>query len=94
MYAITNPAIGGPITRALLNIDEFSAIAFGKSSFPTICTRNACRIGTSNAFTIPTRNAIKIRCHTFSKCVNVSAASVNARIIEAVCVQITPRCRL
>jgi len=39
------------------------AIAFGKSSFPTISTKNACRIGTSNAFTIPTRNVIAISDH-------------------------------
>jgi len=43
---------------------EFSAMAFGKSSFPTISTKNAWRMGTSNAFTIPTKNVIAISDHS------------------------------
>src|SRR5712692_8853492 len=82
IHAIANPATAGPTTRAPLKIEEFNAIAFGKSSFPTICTKNACRIGTSNAFTIPTRNAMKMTSQSRIKCVSVSAASANARIIE------------
>ncbi len=92
-HATVNAAIAGPTTRAPLNIEEFSAIAFGRSSLPTICTRKACRIGTSNAFTIPTRNAMAINSHSLIKCVSVSPASTNARIIEIVWVAITPRCR-
>ncbi len=92
-HAIANPAIAGPTTRAPLKIEEFSAIAFGRSSFPTIWTRNAWRIGTSNAFTIPTRNAMTINSHSLINFVSVNPASTNARIIEMVCVAITPRSR-
>ena len=35
------PAIAGPMTRALLNIIEFKAMAFGRSFFPTISGTNA-----------------------------------------------------
>src|SRR5467141_2962599 len=37
--AIAKPAIAGPTTRAPLKIEELSAIALGRSSFPTICTK-------------------------------------------------------
>src|SRR5258706_7903875 len=39
IHEIAKPAIAGPTTRAPLKIEEFSAIAFGKSSLPTICTK-------------------------------------------------------
>jgi len=35
------PAIAGPTTRAPWKIEEFSAIALGKSSFPTICHKKS-----------------------------------------------------
>ncbi len=34
--AMAKPAMAGPTTRAPLKMDEFSAMAFGRSSFPTI----------------------------------------------------------
>src|SRR5216683_3114006 len=91
--AIANPAIAGPTALAPLKIEEFSAMAFGKSSFPTICTKKACRIGTSNALTMPTRNAITIKFHLPIKWAHVNPASTNARSMVIVCVTITPRCR-
>ena len=48
------PAMDGPTRRAALNIDEFSAIAFARSSrSEIIVVRNACRAGMSNACTSP-----------------------------------------
>ncbi len=100
IHAIAKPAIAGPTTRAPLKMEELSAMALGKSSFPTICTKKACRMGTSNAFTIPTRNAMKIITQAPRSPiwritpVNVSAARIKARSIAAVWVAITPRCRL
>ena len=51
------PATAGPTTRAPLNIDELSAIAFIRSPRPTISAMNAWRAGMSNALTIPTSAA-------------------------------------
>ena len=48
------PATDGPTSRAALNIDEFSAMAFARSSLSEIIVvRNAWRAGMSNAFTRP-----------------------------------------
>jgi len=44
---IKTPASAGPNTRAPLNSDEFNAIAFIKSSLPTISTTKLCRVGMS-----------------------------------------------
>ena len=51
--------------RAPLNIDEFSAIAFIRSSLPTMSTMNACRAGMSNAFTTPSNAASTKMCQTW-----------------------------
>ena len=85
--------MAGPATRAPLNIEELSAIAFSKSSRPTISIRNDCRAGTSNAFTVPSSVASAIISQTRMRPVSVSAARVNASSIEAVCVAITTRRR-
>ena len=82
IHAIANPAIAGPTTLAPLKMEEFKAIALGRSSFPTICTKNACRMGTSKAFTMPTRNAMPITSHSRIMFVSVSAARANARTME------------
>ena len=50
--AMAKPATAGPTTRAALKIEEFNAMAFIRSSFPTMSLRNACRMGTSKALTI------------------------------------------
>ncbi len=89
-HASANPATAGPATRAPLKIDEFNAIALGKSSRTTICTRNDCRIGTSKAFTMPTKKATRISSHTLIASANVSAANANASTIDTACVAITP----
>ena len=48
------PAIDGPIRRAALTIDGFSAIALARSSrFSIREGTNVCRAGMSNALTIP-----------------------------------------
>ena len=49
-----SPATDGPTSRAALNIDEFKAMAFARSSrSEIIVVRNAWRAGMSKAFTIP-----------------------------------------
>jgi hypothetical protein len=78
--------MAGPITRAPLNMEEFSAIAFIKSSLPTMSTRNDCRPGMSNAFTTPRKLASTNTCQTWTLCDRVSAARMNASSIDATCV--------
>ena len=64
--ARNTPANAGPRTLALLNIMEFSAIALGRSSFPTISGKNAWRAGASKALTRPNKAARIITCHSFN----------------------------
>ena len=85
--------MAGPIKRAPLNIDEFSAMAFIKCSLPTISTRNAWRPGMSNAFTIPSRAASTKISHLVMW-VRASAARMKAKIMDAVWVAMTTRWRL
>ena len=59
------PAIAGPIILAPLKIIEFSEIALGRSSRPTISTTNACRPGMSNELTKPLSAASAITYSTF-----------------------------
>ena len=92
MVATRIPATAGPTTRAALNIDELRPMALSRSSFPTISTRNACRAGMSNAFTVPSSDASTMMCHTCTRPESVSAASRNARSMDAVCVAMTMRC--
>jgi hypothetical protein len=47
--AISAPAMDGPMTLATLNALELSAIAFIRSSRPTISLTSACLVGTSKA---------------------------------------------
>ena len=56
--------MAGPMMRAPLNMDEFSAMAFIRSSLPTMSTRKACRAGMSKAFTTPSKAASTKMCHT------------------------------
>jgi len=57
IFAMSTPAIAGPIMRAELNEVEFSATAFPRSFSPTRSPTNACRTGASKAVTQPRRNA-------------------------------------
>ncbi len=83
--------MAGPATRAPLNIEELSAIAFNKSSRPTISIRKDCRAGTSNAFTVPSSVARQIISHTRMRPPECPALQrVNASSIEATCVRDQP----
>ena len=86
--------MAGPTMRAPLNIEEFSAMAFIRSSLPTMSTRNACRAGMSNALTTPCRADKPKMCHTCTLPVRVSAARTRASSMAAVWVAMTTRCRL
>ncbi len=55
--AMTKPPIAGPMSRAPLNMPEFSATAFIRSSLPTISTTNAWRVGCSKALASPSTSA-------------------------------------
>ena len=51
---MSSPPIDGPMIRLPLTIDEFKAIAFGRSPrSSTISTTNACRAGVSKALITP-----------------------------------------
>ena len=53
MTATSTPATAGPRMRPLLKTLEFSAMAFIRSSLPTISTRKDCRPVMSKTPTIP-----------------------------------------
>ena len=77
--ASTTPAIVGPTKRAPLKSIDWSAIAFGRSALlSTISSRNAWRVGVSNAFIVPSRSANASTCQTCTTPVQVSAASASA----------------
>ena len=65
------------------------AIAFSKSSRPTISIRNDCRAGTSNAFTTPSSVDSVIISQTRIIPVSVSVARTNASSMDDTCVAIT-----
>ncbi len=88
------PAIEGPSTRAPLTIAELSAMAFSRSSRPTISRTNDWRAGMSNAFTMPRHVARTKICHTRTWPLSVSAASVNGKSMDTVCVTTMTRCLL
>ena len=90
---ITTPATAGPTIRAALNMDEFSAIAFIRSSLPTSSAMNAWRPGMSNALTIPKNTASTITCQVVTRPAHTSAASASASSICNACVH-TMRRRL
>ena len=54
---INSPATAGPTTAAPLNTEELSAIAFMRSSRPTISIEKAWRAGTSKTLMRPTMKA-------------------------------------
>ena len=58
--AIRTPASDGPTTAAPFHIEEFSAIAFIRSSRPTISIANACRVGMSTTWIAPQTSAATI----------------------------------
>ena len=61
----TRPAIDGPTSLALLNIKEFRAIAFPRSSLcSTISMTKDCRVGMSTALTEPRKRLKRMRCQT------------------------------
>ena len=88
---MSTPATAGPKTRVALNIDEFNAIAFIRSSFPTISTRKDWRVGMSKALTIPRNAASAMTLSTVTLPVATRAASANACIMRSVCVMTTTR---
>ena len=79
--------------RALLNNDEFSAIAFGRSARPTICTMKDWRAGMSKAFTTPSSPARTRTCDTWTVPDNVIAARAKASSIMTACVPTMMRWR-
>ncbi len=87
----SRPATAGPAVRATLNIVELRAMALVRSSLPTISTTNACRAGTSSARPTPKMKASAITCHTWTKPVTVSVASVAAWTNINVCARRTRR---
>ena len=73
LAAITSPASEGPISRAVLTIDELMAMALERSPrSSTIFTMNDCRPGISNALITPcialsaSTSAIVMRCESVS----------------------------
>jgi hypothetical protein len=56
------PAIAGPTAVAVLNIVEFKAIAFVRSSLFTSSSIKDCLAGASNELAIPRKNASTIIC--------------------------------
>ena len=86
--------MAGPMIRAPLNMVEFNAMAFIRSSLPTMSTKKDCRAGMSNAFTTPSSAASTKICHTLMTPVRVSVAKIRARIIDEIWVPITIRWRL
>jgi hypothetical protein len=81
--------MAGPMTRAPLNMEEFNAIAFIKSSRETISMRKDWRPGISKAFTAPRSAASVMISQVFTMCNKVSAASTKASSMEATWVPMT-----
>ena len=77
--------------RAALNSEELRAIAFMRSSLPTISTRNACRIGMSNALAMPRIVASSSTCHTAITPVHTRIATVKASSMNAICMKMITR---
>ena len=76
---ISTPATAGPVSRAMLNIEEFSAIALARSSGPsTSFTNSDCRAGMSNALTMPSTADSAMMCQTWTVPVRTSAARMDA----------------
>ena len=91
--ATSTPATAGPSMRAALTIDEFSAMALGKSSRVTISMTNDCRVGMSKAFTTPRPAAMAMTAGTVTTCATVRLPSSSASTIADVCVASSTRRR-
>jgi len=63
------PVMAGPITLAPLKTLELIAIAFGRSSLPTICITSPCLAGMSRDITIPKERERAIKSGMFMLCV-------------------------
>ena len=90
---ITMPATDGPISRAPLNMKEFSAIAFGRSArSSSISTTNDCRVGMSNPITSPSSALRAMMCHTWitgvpsARFTSVRIARISAWSAATLCV--------
>ena len=87
------PANEGPTSRARFTIDEFSAIAFGRSLRSSIiCTSSDCRTGMSNALISPCATARIIKCSIVITFMIVSTASAADCSAAAICVITGARC--
>ena len=64
-FAMSKPAMAGPIIWAALNEVEFNATAFGRSSSPTISATKVCLTGASSAAAEPDRNANAYTCQSW-----------------------------
>ena len=89
--ASTTPASAGPKMRAVLNMLELSAIAFGSSSRPTSCIVRFWRAGRSKTTARPVSIAIAYTCHVCTFPIRVTAASSAEKTSCADCVTITVR---
>ena len=69
------PATAGPTIRAPFNIEEFNAIAFGRSFLGTMSATNVWRVGISIEFTTPSRIASTNTCQIRIVPVSVSPAN-------------------
>ena len=92
---MSTPPIDGPMIRLPLTIDEFSAIAFGRSArSSTISTTNAWRAGVSNALMTPcTTCSSEDRPHGDHVPDSVSTASASDCSIDRTCVTTRMRWR-
>jgi len=89
--AMTMPPMAGPITRAPLNIAEFSATALMRSSRPTISMPNDWRTGMSTAFATPRASAMRTSIQIWIEPVTTSRKTMTARIIFVTCVAMSSR---
>ena len=86
-FSNTIPDMAGPINHASFPMDEFRAIALGKSSFLfTISFTIDCLAGKSNALIIPSTMLSASISQTVYRVKITSMASSEAWIMEAICV--------
>ena len=76
--AYASPPMDGPTTIAMLNIVEFSAMAFVSTGRSTISRTKDWREGASKAFTTPRQKARTMMCQGTTTWRNVSAARTRA----------------
>ena len=81
------PATAGPTMRAILNMVELSAMAFIRSSLPTVSATKTWRADISNESEQPSTNAISATCQTCTAPDQVSAARMKASVMAMVCVE-------